>query len=127
MPSKLAVVYVGMFLGGLPTLKLDRSGIALLGAIAVITKDAELLDIAAQRGLLDPIKSAKISASIPPEFMDPAGRYFVDAYRARIIFYSRARVKPGDLSTYEDLAGPKWKGRICIRPSPPSAQTRHAR
>jgi Na+/H+ antiporter NhaD/arsenite permease-like protein len=31
-----AVVYVGMFLGGLPTLKLDRSGIALLGAIAVI-------------------------------------------------------------------------------------------
>ncbi|HOX68124.1 MAG TPA: extracellular solute-binding protein [Burkholderiaceae bacterium] len=84
-------------------------------ADVVITKDAELLDIAAQRGLLDPIKSAKISASIPPEFMDPAGRYFVDAYRARIIFYSRARVKPGDLSTYEDLAGPKWKGRICLR------------
>ncbi|MFM9914887.1 MAG: extracellular solute-binding protein [Rhizobacter sp.] len=84
-------------------------------ADVVITKDAELLDIAAQRGLLDPIKSAKISAAIPPEFMDPSGRYFVDAYRARVIFYSKARVKPGELSSYEDLASPKWKGRICVR------------
>jgi len=84
-------------------------------ADVVITKDAELLDIAAQRGLLDPIKSAKISAAIPPEFMDPAGRFFVDAYRARVIYYSKARVKPGELSTYEDLANPKWKGRICVR------------
>jgi iron(III) transport system substrate-binding protein len=84
-------------------------------ADVVITKDAELLDIAAQRGLLEPMKSAKISAAIPPEFMDPAGRYFVDAYRARVIFYSRARVKPSELSSYEDLANPKWKGRICIR------------
>jgi iron(III) transport system substrate-binding protein len=84
-------------------------------ADVVITKDAELLDIAAQRGLLEPIKSAKISAAIPPEFMDPSGRYFVDAYRARVIFYSKARVKPSELSTYEDLANPKWKGRICIR------------
>ncbi len=84
-------------------------------ADVVITKDAELLDIAAQRGLLDPFKSAKISSTIPQEFMDPAGRFFVDAYRARIIFYSKARVKPGELSTYEDLANPKWKGRICLR------------
>ena len=84
-------------------------------ADVVITKDAELLDIAAQRGLLDPIKSAKITAAIPPEFMDPAGRFFVDAYRARVIFYSKARVKPGELSSYEDLASPKWKGRICLR------------
>jgi iron(III) transport system substrate-binding protein len=84
-------------------------------ADVVITKDAELLDIAAQRGLLDVIQSEKIKAAVPPEFMDPAGRYFVDAYRARVIFYSKARVKPGELSSYEDLASPKWKGRICIR------------
>jgi iron(III) transport system substrate-binding protein len=84
-------------------------------ADVVITKDAELLDIAAQRGMLEPIKSAKISAEVPPEFMDPAGRYFVDAYRARVIYFSKARVKPGELSTYEDLANPKWKGRICLR------------
>lgn len=84
-------------------------------ADVVITKDAELLDIAAQRNLLDPIKSSKITSTIPPEFMDPAGRFFVDAYRARVIFFSRDRVKPTELSSYEDLASPKWKGRICIR------------
>lgn len=84
-------------------------------ADVVITKDAELLDIAAQRGLLDPIKSASIAAAVAPEFMGPSERYFVDAYRARVIFYSKARVKPSELSTYEDLASPKWKGRICVR------------
>ncbi len=84
-------------------------------ADVVITKDAELLEIAAERGLLDPLNSPAISAAIPPEFMGPGGRFFVDAYRARVIFYSKARVKPADLSSYEDLANPKWKGRICIR------------
>ena len=84
-------------------------------ADVVITKDAELLDIAAQRGLLDPIQSDKIRAAVPSEFIDPAGRYVVDAYRARVIFYSKARVKPSELSSYEDLASPKWKGRICVR------------
>ena len=43
-------------------------------ADVVITKDAELLDIAARRGLLDTLPSAKISAGVPAEFMDPAGR-----------------------------------------------------
>ncbi len=84
-------------------------------ADVVITKDAELLDIAAQRGLLDVIGSEKITAAVPPEFRDAAGRYVVDAYRARVIFYSKARVKPSELSTYEDLADPKWKGRLCVR------------
>lgn len=84
-------------------------------ADVVITKDAELLDIAAQRGLLDEIRSDKIKADVPPEFRDPKDRYFVDAYRARVVFYSKARVKPSDLVSYEDLASPKWKGRLCIR------------
>ena len=84
-------------------------------ADVVITKDAELLDIAAGRGLLYPIKSARIRAAIAPEFIDPTGRYFVDAYRARVIFYSKARVKPGELSSYEALTGPRWKDRICLR------------
>lgn len=84
-------------------------------ADVVITKDAELLDIAAQRGLLDTIGSARIAQAVPAQFRDPGDRYFVDAYRARIIFYSKARVKPSELSSYEDLASPKWKGRICVR------------
>jgi iron(III) transport system substrate-binding protein len=84
-------------------------------ADVVITKDAELLELAAQRGLLDVLNSPSITAAVPPEFRDPGDRFFVDAYRARVIFYSKARVKPSDLSSYEDLTLPKWKGRICIR------------
>jgi iron(III) transport system substrate-binding protein len=82
----------------------------------VITKDAELLEIAANKGLLQPFTSSAIVQGIPAEFRDPQNRYFVDAYRARVIFYAKARVKPAELSSYEDLANPKWKGRICIRP-----------
>jgi iron(III) transport system substrate-binding protein len=81
----------------------------------VITKDAELLALAAERGLLDSLNSPTLAAAVPPEFTDPKNRFFVDAYRARVIFYSKARVKPGELSSYEDLADPKWKGRICVR------------
>jgi len=84
-------------------------------ADVVITKDAELLELAAERSLLDPITSPMIKAAIPAEFLGPTNLFFVDAYRARVVFYSKARVKPADLSTYEDLTTPKWKGRICIR------------
>ena len=84
-------------------------------ADVVITKDAELMEIAAQRGLLDAIESAAIKAEIPKEFMGQGNLYFVDAYRARLIFYSKERVKAGEIANYEDLAAPKWKGRICIR------------
>lgn len=84
-------------------------------ADVVITKDAELLDMAAARGLLDVMGSARITEAVPALFRDPADRYFVDAYRARVIFYSKARVKPSELSTYEALADPKWKGRLCVR------------
>jgi iron(III) transport system substrate-binding protein len=84
-------------------------------AHVVITKDAELLELAKARNLLDRIDSAAIRAAVPARFVDPDGMFFVDAYRARVIFYSKARVKPSELSTYEDLASPKWKGRICIR------------
>jgi iron(III) transport system substrate-binding protein len=84
-------------------------------ADVIITKDAELAQLAAQLGLLDTIRSPAIAAAVPAEFMDPQGRFFVDAYRGRVIFYSKARVKPAELSTYEDLASPKWKGRLCVR------------
>jgi iron(III) transport system substrate-binding protein len=81
----------------------------------VITKDADLLEIARTKGLLQPLSSAKVRAAVPEAFREPSGAYFSDSYRARAIFYSRERVKPGELSTYEALADPKWKGRVCIR------------
>jgi iron(III) transport system substrate-binding protein len=84
-------------------------------ADVVITKDAELMELAAQRGLLDPIDSPVIKATVPAEFIGKDALYYVDAYRARVIFYAKDRVKPSELSTYEDLASPKWKRRICVR------------
>jgi iron(III) transport system substrate-binding protein len=84
-------------------------------ADVLITKDAELMEIAREKGLLQPFDSSLINRSIDKRFLGPDSSYFVDAYRARVIFYSKARVKPEELSTYADLASPKWKGRLCIR------------
>jgi iron(III) transport system substrate-binding protein len=84
-------------------------------ADVVITKDAELLEMARVKGLLATHGSGAIREGIPPRFRDPSGTYFSDSYRARAIFYSKDRVRPEDLSTYESLADPKWRGRVCVR------------
>lgn len=84
-------------------------------ADVLITKDAELMEIAREKDFLQPHNSALIKQEIDGRFQGPGASYFVDAYRARLIFYSKARVKPEELSTYADLASPRWKGRICIR------------
>ena len=84
-------------------------------ADVVITKDAELLELAKQKGLLQPFKSEKITSSIGESFRDKDSNYFVDAYRVRSIITSKARVKPGDVNNYEDLVLPKYKGKVCIR------------
>jgi iron(III) transport system substrate-binding protein len=81
----------------------------------VITKDAELLDIAANKKLLQPFSSQLVSKTVPATFRDKKNMYLVDAYRARVIFYSADRVKPSQLSTYENLASPQWKGKLCLR------------
>ncbi len=82
----------------------------------VITKDAELMVLANEKKLLTPFKSASIDKRIPVEFRSKDHAWLGLSYRARVIYYSRDRVKPEELSTYENLADPKWKGRVCIRP-----------
>lgn len=52
-----------------------------------------------------------------PHLRDPENEWFGLSVRARTVVYNNARVKPSDLSTYEDLANPKWKGRLCLRTS----------
>jgi iron(III) transport system substrate-binding protein len=80
-----------------------------------ITVDAGDLWRATQAGLLQPVRSAKLEAAIPPHLRDPEGHWFGLAVRARTIAYSTARVKPAELSTYAALAEPRWKGRLCLR------------
>jgi iron(III) transport system substrate-binding protein len=83
----------------------------------LMTVDAGELWHAADRGLLRPTQSATLTANIPASLRDPQNRWFGLSVRARTIVYSTDRVKPEELSGYEALAGPKWKGRLCLRTS----------
>jgi len=86
-------------------------------ADVVLTVDAGRLIRVKQAGVLQPIKSEKLAAAIPAQYRDPDGYWFGLTVRGRPIIYAAGRVKPSELSTYEALAQPKWKGRICIRSS----------
>ena len=81
----------------------------------LLTVDAGNLWHAAERGLLVPIESESLIRAVPAALRDPGNRWFGLSKRARTIAYSPARTGPGELSTYEDLADPKWKGRLCLR------------
>ncbi|WP_040840070.1 Fe(3+) ABC transporter substrate-binding protein [Thiothrix nivea] len=96
--------------------RLKREG-ANSPADVLITADAGRLSRAAANGSLQAIQSAKLNQGIPANLRDPANQWFGLTYRARVIFYNPAKVQAAGLSTYEDLADPKWKGRICVRSS----------
>jgi len=66
-------------------------------------------------GLLQGVSSKKLSANIPANYRHPKGNWFGLTTRARVIYTSKTRVKPGEVTTYEDLAAPHMKGRVCIR------------
>jgi iron(III) transport system substrate-binding protein len=86
-------------------------------ADVMITVDAGRLWRAEQLGLFQPVKSATLEARIPDSLRDPGGQWFGFATRARVIAYNKNKVRPGEISTYEELADPKWKGRVCMRSS----------
>jgi len=86
-------------------------------ADVLITVDAGNLWNAAQAGLLAKIDSPETQANVPANLRDPGGRWVALTMRARTIMYNTKKVKPEELSTYEALADPKWKNRICLRTS----------
>ncbi|HSH16872.1 MAG TPA: Fe(3+) ABC transporter substrate-binding protein [Verrucomicrobiae bacterium] len=83
----------------------------------LITADAGRLVRAEKEGLLQPVQSKLLEDRIPASLRDPEGHWFGFTKRARVIIYAKDRVKPSDLSTYEDLADSKWRGRILARSS----------
>lgn len=83
----------------------------------LITVDAGNLWQAAQEGLLKPVKSEVLEKNIPDHLRDPGNQWFGLSVRARTLFYNTQKLKPADLKSYEDLADPKWKGRLCLRTS----------
>ncbi len=83
----------------------------------LITVDAGNLWAAEVKGLFTGIKSSILSKNIPNHLRDHDGHWFGLSVRARTIVYNTNKVKASELSTYENLSLPKWKGRLCLRTS----------
>ncbi|MGB4828593.1 MAG: Fe(3+) ABC transporter substrate-binding protein [Paracoccaceae bacterium] len=81
----------------------------------VLTVDIARLMQIVEAGVTQPVHSAILDANIPATLRDPEGQWFGLTTRARVVYAAKDRVKPGEVTTYEDLADPKWKGRICTR------------
>lgn len=82
----------------------------------VMTVDIARLSQIVDAGVTQAVQSDVLTANIPAEFRDPANQWFGLTTRARVVYASKERVKDGEVTTYEDLTNPKWKGRICTRP-----------
>lgn len=86
-------------------------------ADVILTVDIGRINDAVEAGVLQPVKTKKLTANVPSADRDPAGLWYGLTRRARIVYASRERVKPGDLSTYEALADPIWSDRVLVRSS----------
>jgi len=83
----------------------------------LITADVGNLWAASQAKLLKPVQSDVLENNIPAHLRDPQQEWFGLSIRARTLVYNTKKVKPEELSTYEDLADPKWNKRLCLRTS----------
>jgi iron(III) transport system substrate-binding protein len=83
-------------------------------ADVILTVDIGRIQAAEDKGVTQPLSSALIDKDIPAQYRDPEGNWFGVTTRARVVYASKARVTQ-DAITYEELADPKWKGKICTR------------
>ena len=83
----------------------------------LLTVDGGRLWRAQEAGLLKPVRSSVLTKAIPPSLREPSGHWFGISKRARVLVYNKSKVSPSELSTYEDLASGKWKGRLVSRSS----------
>lgn len=81
----------------------------------IMSADVGRLVEAAERDLAQPVDSAVLIEKIPANLRDPENRWFGLTMRARVVYASTDRVDQTAI-TYEELADPKWKGKICLRP-----------
>jgi iron(III) transport system substrate-binding protein len=82
-----------------------------------MTVDAGVLWQAAERDIFSSTNSKILEENIPSYLRDPENKWFGFSKRARTIVYSNDQFNDNDFSTYEDLADPKWKGKLCLRTS----------
>ncbi|GAA6162362.1 Fe(3+) ABC transporter substrate-binding protein [Pelagimonas sp. KU-00592-HH] len=81
----------------------------------VLTVDISRLAAVVNAGLTQAVESDTLNANVPAQYRDPDNQWYGLTTRARIVYASKDRVAEGEVTTYEDLADPKWKGRICTR------------
>jgi iron(III) transport system substrate-binding protein len=84
-------------------------------ADVLITVDAANLWRAEEAGLLEPVSSPVLKRAVPDDLRDPEGAWYGLTLRARTIMRSAERVGPDEVTTYEGLGDPRWKGRLCLR------------
>lgn len=80
-----------------------------------VTADAGALWRAQNANLLQTASSPALEAGIPANLRDPQGRWYGINRRARIIAYDPSKVQPSEIDTYEELASPRFRGRLCVR------------
>ena len=85
-------------------------------ADVILTVDIGRLYIYEDKNLLASIKSKKLDKNIPNHLKSPNNTWFGLSKRSRIIIISKDKIDKGEISRIEDLADPKWKGKICSRP-----------
>jgi iron(III) transport system substrate-binding protein len=83
-------------------------------ADVILSVDVSRLEGAKEAGVTQPVEDAAIAANIPAQYRDPEGHWFGLTMRSRVVYASNERV-PENAITYEELADPKWRGRICTR------------
>jgi iron(III) transport system substrate-binding protein len=83
-------------------------------ADVIVLVDVAKLSGAVEMGITQPITDPAISANVPATLRDPGGHWFATTLRSRVVYASKERVRQ-DTITYEELADPKWKGKVCIR------------
>lgn len=81
----------------------------------IFTVDIGRLSDAKEAGVTQAVEDETINSNIPAQYRDPEGHWFGLTLRARALVASNERVEEGAIMTYEDLADPKWQGRICTR------------
>ncbi len=96
--------------------RLEQEG-AHSPADVYLTVDVTRLIRAQTQGLLQAVKSPVLEQAIPAAYREPQGHWFGLSLRARVIAYAKDRVQPQEVKSYQDLADPKWRGKVCVRSS----------
>ncbi|WP_412776420.1 Fe(3+) ABC transporter substrate-binding protein [Thalassospira lucentensis] len=81
----------------------------------LMTVDISRIQQAVDSGVTEAVSNDTLAANIPAHLRDPEGHWFALTQRGRAIYASKDRVAEGEITSYEDLADPKWEGRICTR------------